>query len=517
MRPEADTLPFSAKATVPAHWLQALVRLGLVWFALILAFRSDWAAMFDQWWNSSTYNHILLVPVIIAWLLWQRRETALGLPPKPSPWGLVATALAAFVWVLGAFSGFDLLRQAGVVGLLPATALLLLGPRVFAAVLFPMVYFAFLVPFGDELVPPLQMITAKITIALVRLTEVPAVIDGVFIDTPAGLFEVAEACSGVKFLIAMVALGVLVANQCFISWRRRGLFLALCIIAPILANGVRAWATVFAAQYVGAERAAGFDHIVYGWIFFALVIAAILALSWRYFDRAVDDPLVDATKLAQSRVLDGLERARIPLAGAVTGGALILAAADGWAQAADRLAAPLPQQIFLPAVPGWQRVDFEPEFAWEPRALGADHRLIGSYADARGRKVDVFVALYASQKNGKEAGGYGQGALIPGGDWSWEGAGAPVAGARSERLRAMGRIERLALTWYRNGSLVTGSNTRLKLATIQDRLVLRANPTMILILSAENGADNDAQAALDAFRQSTGPVARWMDLIAPNR
>jgi len=79
----------------------------------------------------------------------------------------------------------------------------------------------FLVPFGDELVPTLQMITADLTIALVHLSGIPAVIDGVFIDTPIGLFEVAEACSGVKFLVAMVALGSLAAHVCFASWWRR--------------------------------------------------------------------------------------------------------------------------------------------------------------------------------------------------------------------------------------------------------------------------------------------------------
>ena len=55
--------------------------------------------------------------------------------------------------------------------------------------------------------------------------------------------------------------------------------------ASILANGVRAWGTIFVAQYVGAERAGGFDHIVYGWVFFAVVIAAVLGVAWRYFER----------------------------------------------------------------------------------------------------------------------------------------------------------------------------------------------------------------------------------------
>ena len=131
------------------------------------------------------------------------------------------------------------------------------GPRVAAGVLFPLAYMAFLVPFGDEIVPMLQTITATMAIELTQMSGVPAEIDGVFIDTPAGLFEVAEACSGVKFLVAMVALGTLVAHLCFRSWKRRALFMAAAVVVPVLANGVRAWGTIYIAHSQGIEFAAG--------------------------------------------------------------------------------------------------------------------------------------------------------------------------------------------------------------------------------------------------------------------
>src|SRR5690606_10682622 len=117
--------------------------------------------------------------------------------------------------------------------------------RVAAGLVFPLGYMLFLVPFGDELVPSLQAFTATMAVALTHASGVPAAVDGMFIDTPAGLFEVAEACSGVKFLVAMVALGALVAHLCFRSPARRALFMAAAIVVPILANGVRAWGTIF--------------------------------------------------------------------------------------------------------------------------------------------------------------------------------------------------------------------------------------------------------------------------------
>ena len=506
-----------ALAPLASPWRRALGLLGAVWTCLLAAFAGDWLAMFDQWWNSSTYNHILLIPAIIAWLVWQRRGALADLAPHAWSGGLIALAGAIFIWVLGAFSGFDLLRQAGAVAMLPASAALLLGPRIFAALIFPFAYMAFLVPFGDELVPPLQTITAKMTVALVHASQIPATINGVFIDTPAGLFEVAEACSGVKFLIAMVALGVLVGNVCFASWRRRIAFFGLCIIVPILANGIRAWGTIFAAQYVGVERAGGIDHLIYGWVFFALVIATVLGVSWRFFDRGVDDPFVDLPRLQASPVLARAERFGIGLPLALLSSAALALGGIVWANAADRLAAPIPQQVFLPEVPGWALVSYAPQSPWQPRAQGADHRLLGSYRDGAGNQVDVFYALYASQGEGREAGGFGQGAVIPESGWSWTSPGPAMPAARSDRLTYGGRIERMAFTWYRSGAMLTGSNARLKIANIADRLALRPRTTAQLILSAEQRPGHDAAAEVRGFTAAIGDPGRWMDRIAQAR
>ena len=174
-------------------------------------------------------------------------------------------------------------------------------------------------------------------------------------------------------------------------------------------------------------------------------------------------------------------------------------------------------QIFLPEVPGWQRVDFNPVAPWDPRAGGADHRLLGAYADRSGHRIDVFYALYATQAEGREAGGFGQGALIPDGTWSWSrNVGAP-AGGKGEVLVYQGATERLAHTWYRSGKALTGSNARLKLAVIGDRLLLRARPTAVLILSSECSADTDPAASLAAFEAAVGEIGPWMDRIGEPR
>ena len=146
----------------------------------------------------------------------------------------------ALGWLLGDLAGVALVRHTALVGMLMTSVPLVLGLTVTRGLTFPLFYAIFLIPFGDQLIPALQMITAKMCIVLLDWFDVPAYIDGVFIEIPTGSFEVAEACSGVRFLIAMVAFSVLVAHLCFKSTIRRITCVVAAVALAIIANGIRA-------------------------------------------------------------------------------------------------------------------------------------------------------------------------------------------------------------------------------------------------------------------------------------
>ncbi|QYU70860.1 exosortase A [Leptolyngbya sp. 15MV] len=513
MPPDTIALDRTAFA-LPEAWRLPLIRLAAAWAALFVLTRQDWAAMAHQWWNVSTYNHILFIPVIVGWLVWIRRGELARI--EPGAWwpGLLALAGALFVWLLGTLGGVNIVAQVGAVMALQAAVLTLLGPRIVAALLFPLAYALFLVPFGDELVPALQMVTARMTIALTRWSGVPAEVDGVFIDTPAGLFEVAEACSGVQFLVAMIAFAALVAHSCFRSWTRRAVFAAVALVLPVLANGVRAWGTIYIAQSQGIAFAAGFDHVFYGWIFFALVVAILLALSWRWFDRDPEDPQIDGAAIANDPRLGGFAMAGPAALGAV----LALAGAFAlWLAGASRVEAALADRITPPDVPGWARTGTRPEIAWEPRAAGADRRLLARYRDGSGGEVDVFLALYAAQDERRDATASGEGALPPGGAWRWLSPGPAVADAKADMLLAQGQVKRLSHTSWRTGDLMTASVPAMKLAVTRDAILLRPRPAMMLIVSGEGRDSAELADRLDRFAAAMGDRGEWMDRAADVR
>jgi len=498
---------------IAPHWRLPMLRLALAWAGLLIVFAPDWAGMIMQWWDSSTYNHILLVPLILGWLVAQRMSELARLTPVAWWPGLIGLAGAMMIWLLGNISGLATASHLGVVLMLQMAVIALLGPRAAAALLFPLAYGLFLVPIGDELVPALQMVTAFLTVGLTAASGIPAIVDGVFIDTPAGLFEVAEACSGVKFLVAMIALGTLIAHVCYRNWWRRAAFMALAIILPILANGVRAWGTIYIAQSQGIAFAAGFDHIFYGWVFFAFVMAALLALGGKFFDRHVDDPFIDAARLKEMPLLDQLERFAGDGWRVFAFMAAMVGATLGWAAAARSVEADLPAQIALPQVDGWQRVQDSSPYGWEPRMGGADHRLVGTYQDQAGRQVTVAFALYAAQDDGREAGAFGEGALPPDTQWRWLARAAGIAGGEGDRLLALGTYQRVAVTWYRHGDWTGSSKLRLKLGNMADRALLSVTPTSMLILSAADDEAQDGEQAVADFAAAIGPVGPWMDRV----
>ncbi|MFT3977200.1 MAG: exosortase A [Sphingomonas bacterium] len=490
----------------PHEWRRALTALALVTALLLAAFHRDLAAMARIWWTSTTFGHCLFIGPVVAWLVWIRRRELAQLRPESWWPGLAIVALGGFGWLVGDAAGVSFARQFGLVMMVQGAVVTLLGANVARGLLFPLCYALFLVPFGDMLEPPLQRITVAITLPLLHLAGVPAEVDGVLIHAGRYYFEVAEACSGSKFLIAMLAYGALVANVCFTSWTRRAVFMAACIVVPVIANGVRAFGTIYAAHLTSVEAATGFDHIIFGWVFFGLVMALVMALGWRWFDRAPDDPAFDPATLQTPL------RHRLALVPAV---ALVLATAGmfaGWSAAIAARGAVLPERIALPDVPGWRRAPLGTRAPWQPYYPGADHYLFGRYADRRGDAVDLAVAVFASQREGHKIGAFGTGALRQDDRWVRVEDAPGIAGGSAMRITAPGPagrpVERIVGTWYRVGGIVTGDEKIVKFATLKARMLGGDQAAVAIHVSAE---EPDARAAIGRFLAALGSIDRVAD------
>jgi len=269
---------------VVAAWTRHLGILAIGLLLLGACFAADIQSAVTVWWVYPAYSHCFLIIPITAWLIWEKRESLKSNLPSFSPQILLAAIPLLLFWTIGKFASITEARQFAFVGLAEIFIAAVLGWTIFRKIAFACLYLLFLVPTGQYLIPYLQEVTAKFVEWGLNLAAIPYFRDGLVFELVNGRYEIAEACAGLRFLIATVALGALFAYLSYRSKTKIALFLLACFTVPIVGNGIRALVTVMVANYTDNRVAAGFDHIVYGWVFAVAIIMLILSVGSRYRD-----------------------------------------------------------------------------------------------------------------------------------------------------------------------------------------------------------------------------------------
>jgi exosortase A len=235
-------------------------------------------------WNLSAYNHGFVVFPIAAYLLWRLRGPLATESVAPSPIGVLFVAALVLLWVIGRRVGIQLVEHFAVVLLVPTTIATCLGWKVTRRALFPLLFLVVAVPFGELLVPLLTRVTADIASGLLRLVGVPVFRDREFLTLPGGEFEVADVCSGLRYLTAGTMIALLFSYLTYQNQWKRCLFVVMTGFGLIAVNGLRAFVIMDVASATHMRWLAGRDHIYFGWLLFALAFAVWFAVGARYAD-----------------------------------------------------------------------------------------------------------------------------------------------------------------------------------------------------------------------------------------
>jgi exosortase A len=277
-------------APAPPGWRPAALTLILGLAALLAVFWDEAAAAVRIWETSTAYNHCWLIAPIAAWLAWQRRHRLAEIAPRPDPALALLAIPPALAWLVAERLGIMEGRQLTAWALIQVFVLAVIGWRAALAMAIPLAYTIFLVPFGGFTVPFLQLVTLRFIEVGLTLWGISHYVEGMLIETPAGMFHVAEACAGLRFAIAALAFGALYAATMFRSPGRRLIVMALAVIVPIIANGIRALGIVIAAEYLGSAEAAAADHIIYGWGFFSVVLLLLILAGLPFREDRPEQP-----------------------------------------------------------------------------------------------------------------------------------------------------------------------------------------------------------------------------------
>ncbi len=298
-----------AGKNITAWSVSAKVFVALV-LVLVVAYHQTIIATAMIWWDASdTYIHGMFVVPAVAWMIWSQRSEFLKFAPSTSYLGVSGVAIFGLLWIFASIAGIAVGQQLSFFAMLPMLVLAVFGCKVTRTVWYPLLYLLFAVPMGEFLIPSLMQFTAWFAVKGLQLTGIPVYWEGLMFEIPSGNFEVVKACSGIRYLIASIALGYFYAFLTYRSTKRRLLFIALSIVFPILANGLRAYGIVIIAHLSAMEYATGFDHIIYGWVWFGVVMLVMFWIGsfWREDGKPAGDEIENSSnKVADTNNFESL-------------------------------------------------------------------------------------------------------------------------------------------------------------------------------------------------------------------
>lgn len=365
--------------------------LALAGLLLGYFFWQEIVGAYRVWLGSTAFSHCFLVLPVVGYLIWERRGVLAGVVPEPDFRVLLLLPVLSLAWLLAAVLNVLEGQQFLLMTMVQVMLLGVLGWRIYRRLLGPLLYLYLLVPSGEFLVPSLQDVTAHFIVWLLGVFHVPTFSDGIVISIPEGDFIVAEACAGLRFLIASIAFAAFFAMVVYRSWWRRAAFLALAMSVPIVANGIRAWGIIYLAHLTNDVTAVEADHIIYGWGFFSAIILLLIFIGTRFADGGPVRPEPAADRAVPAFAL------RAPIV--ATGLAVALAALGpiyaGFLESARwrlDLAEAMPPAVAAP----WH-LDADSSDSWQPNVVSPDREFRDAFSSGTAgdrRQVQRYVALY---------------------------------------------------------------------------------------------------------------------------
>ena len=256
---------------------------GCVVLAFVVVYFRILNGLYLDWSNDPNYSHGFLVPFISAYFIWQQRERLQQLSAKPANSGLVLIAFSLFVLMVGIAAQEYFTRRASMVFLLAGIVLFLLGWQWLKSLALPIAFLFFMIPLPyiiyDAMAFPLKLFVAKFSVLTLKLMGVVVLREGNIIMFPNTVLEVADACSGLRSLMSLLALGVALAV--LTQKRKIAMILLIVLTVPIavVTNMFRVIGTGYLAQYYGTAAAEGFFHEFAGMGVFLLAMVLLFLAS----------------------------------------------------------------------------------------------------------------------------------------------------------------------------------------------------------------------------------------------
>ena len=387
---------------------------------LLIGFSDSLKPMMNEWLDQ--YSHALLIPLISAYLIWQQRGALARIEFRPRWEGVAVTVLGGGIHLVGQLSSIFTLSQWGLLICIYGLLLSFIGWNGSRPIMGPLAILALMIPLPEfvlkDLSGGLQLISSRLGVAFMRLCGVTVFLEGNIIDLGSYKLQVAEACSGLRYLFPLMTLSILMAYLFRAPWWKRLVLFLSSIPISVLMNSLRVGAIGVLVEHWGSQMAEGFLHQFQGWavfmVSFALLVMEMMLLAqlssprapWREVFGLTAAPVLPAPP-ALRRVPASLPAALL----AVLAIALVSVAIPYRSDAVP----PRRALVDFPSDLGGRaahRESLDPESL---TSLGLNDYLLANYVRPGATPINLYIAWYDSQQAGRSA--HSPASCLPGGGW----------------------------------------------------------------------------------------------------
>jgi exosortase D (VPLPA-CTERM-specific) len=503
----------------------SLILAGIVAGCLsVLPFWNGLIQMWQYWVDSPEYSHCLLIPPIAAFLIWQRKDRLERIPFSGSWWGLALLVLGGLLLVAGQLGTVYTLVQYAYLISLYGLVLSFLGWPAFRIIAIPLLILGLMIPLPAfvffNLSAELQLLSSELGVFVIRLFGISVFLEGNIIDLGGYKLQVAEACSGLRYLFPLMTLGFLMAYFYKGSlWRRVALFLSSIPITVVM-NSIRIGIIGVTVEHWGTAMAEGFLHEFQGWMIFMVSAALMLgeiAVFNRIGGRQGSWRETFGIEMPPSTPAGAPRRTRQPPASSLAAGGLLVVliiATFAMPRPTEIIPARAPFAEFPMQLGPWRgsRQSLEGIFT---DALQLDDYVLANYVNDAGDSANFYVSWYNSQRKGEAV--HSPRACLPGGGWQIRDfsqrtlAGVAVEGEPLRVNRALvelGNQRELVYYWFQQRGRLIDSEFSVKWYLFWDAMTRhRTDGAMVRLITAlpPGGNESEADRQLTAFASQMAP------------
>jgi exosortase D (VPLPA-CTERM-specific) len=487
--------------------------------------------MWGWWLELPEYSHGILIPPIALFLIWQQKDRLERISFTGSWWGVALVLIGGSMLLLGQLATVYTLVEYAYLVTLFGLVLAFTGTAAFRLLLMPLFILVFMVPLPQFLLAnlstKLQLLSSQIGVFVIRLFDISVFVEGNVIDLGGYKLQVAEACSGLRYLFPLMTLGFLMAY--FYKgalWKRLVLFLSSVPIT-VLMNSLRVGVIGITVERWGINMAEGFLHEFQGWMIFmvcaALMLGEIVLLNrigreaggWRQlFGVEFPAPTPSGAQIEKRSMPASFVAASLALA-AFIGATMFIP------RPAEVYPARAPFSEFSMQLGDWRGKSESMEAVYSDTLLLDDY-LLANYVNSSGQSANLYVSWYDSQRKGDAV--HSPRSCLPGGGWQMHEFGQrdlPTApGGRPLRVNRtlieLGNQRQLVYYWFQQRGRILTNEFAVKWYIFWDALTRhRTDGAMVRLIVPLPPGGGEA-AADERLTDLAAQVARELPRFAPD-